>query len=53
MSRPQKLHKPLKFNFSEIINAVADGKGVKQSPSAEKMTRSKNLMKAINHPPKK
>ena len=28
MSRPQKMHKPLKFIFTEIINAVADGKGV-------------------------
>jgi hypothetical protein len=30
MSRPQKMHKPLKGNFADIINAIADGKGVKQ-----------------------
>jgi hypothetical protein len=29
MSRPQKMHKPLKGNFTDIINAIADGKGVK------------------------
>jgi hypothetical protein len=28
MSRPQKMHKPLKGGFTQIINAIADGKGV-------------------------
>jgi hypothetical protein len=27
MSRPQKLHKPLKGDFNEILAAVAIGKG--------------------------
>lgn len=27
MSRPQKLHKPLKGGFNEILGAVAMGKG--------------------------
>jgi len=27
MSRPQKMHKPIKASFTDIINAVADGKG--------------------------
>jgi hypothetical protein len=30
------MHKPLKFSFTEIINAVADGKGV----AKERLTRS-------------
>ncbi len=29
MSRPQKIMKPIKGSFTQIINAVADGKGVK------------------------
>ena len=29
MSRPQKMHKPIKGGFTQIINAVADGKGIK------------------------
>ncbi len=27
MSRPQKMHKPINASFTDIINAVADGKG--------------------------
>jgi hypothetical protein len=49
MSRPQKMHKPLKGNFTDIINAVTDGKGVKIQ--AKNMTRSKNIVKA-SEPPK-
>jgi hypothetical protein len=41
MSRPQKMHKPLKFSFTEIINAVADGKGV-----AKSKPRSNDVVKA-------
>jgi hypothetical protein len=52
MSRPQKMHKPLKGNFSQIINAIADGKGVKLE--AKRMTRSKeNIGRASEPPPKK
>ena len=29
MSRPQKIHKPISASFTDIINAVADGRGVK------------------------
>ncbi len=53
MSRPQKIHKPLKFSFTEIINAVADGKGVKQPLQASKATRPKDIVKATEKPPKK
>jgi hypothetical protein len=49
MSRPQKMHKPLKFSFTEIINAVADGRGVKRAKNA---ARSKNMVNEAV-PPKK
>jgi hypothetical protein len=48
MSRPQKIHKPLKFSFTEIINAVADGKGVKQTRGA---ARPKDIIKATDKTP--
>jgi hypothetical protein len=52
MSRPQKMHKPLKGGFTNIINAVADGKGVKLE--AKKMTRSNDIVRASQQsPPKK
>ena len=35
MSRPQKMHKPLKGDFFDIIKAVSDGKGVKQPKPLE------------------
>jgi hypothetical protein len=51
MSRPQKMHKPLKGGFNFIINAIADGKGVKLP--ARNMTRSKNIVKATETKPRK
>jgi len=51
MSRPQKIHPPIKASFTEIINAVADGKGVKIR--ARNASRPKNLVKASEQPPKK
>jgi hypothetical protein len=48
MSRPQKIHKPLKGDFTQIINAIADGKGVKTS----KASHLKNIVKTTA-PPKK
>jgi hypothetical protein len=51
MSRPQKIHPPIKASFTDIINAVADGRGVKiQARSA---SRPKNTVKASEPPPKK
>jgi hypothetical protein len=44
MSRPPKIHKPLKFAFTDIINAVADGKGVKLT--GDKKPRQKKPVKA-------
>ncbi len=38
MSSPQKIMKPIKASFTQIINAVADGKGVK-SPARDKAAR--------------
>ena len=49
MSRPQKIIPPIKGNFAQIINAIADGKGVKPqaiSQPPQKMVRS-------TEPPKK
>jgi hypothetical protein len=44
------MHKPLKGDFSQIINAIADGKGVKLQ--ARNAARSKSIVKA-SEPPKK
>jgi hypothetical protein len=44
MSRPQKIHKPIKGSFTDIINAVADGRGVKIQ--ARNVSRPKNIVKA-------
>jgi hypothetical protein len=51
MSRPQKMHKPLKGSFTEIINAVADGKGIKIQ--ARNASHPKNIVKASQPTPKK
>jgi len=51
MSRPQKMHKPLKGDFTQIINAIADGKGVKLE--ARNAARSKNIVKTTEQSPKK
>ena len=51
MSRPQKKHKPLKFSFTEIINSVADGKGVKLEGG--KAARSKEAIAATREIPPK
>jgi hypothetical protein len=51
MSRPQKMHKPLKGGFTDIINAIADGKGVKAQ--AKGASHLKNIVKASEPQPKK
>jgi hypothetical protein len=51
MSRPQKMHKPLKGSFTDIINAIADGKGLK--PQVRNAANSKNTVKATDKTPKK
>jgi hypothetical protein len=45
------MHKPLKGDFTQIINAIADGKGVKLQ--ASNASRPKNIVKASEPPPKK
>jgi hypothetical protein len=52
MSRPQKMHKPLKGNFTDIINAIADGRGLKPPPPRN-VARPQNIVKATQQPPKK
>jgi hypothetical protein len=51
MSRPQKMHKPLKGDFTQIINAIADGKGVKSQ--VRNAVNSKPIVKATDRTPKK
>lgn len=51
MSRPRKMHKPLKGNFMDIINAVADGRGVKVQ--AKDKALRKYPIQASEPPPKK
>jgi hypothetical protein len=43
MSRPQKMHKPLKGDFNEILAAVALGKGTAKrvAPKAGKIGTTK------------
>lgn len=45
------MHKPLKGSFTDIINAVADGKGVKIQ--ARNAKPSQNIVKASQPTPKK
>ena len=53
MSRPQKLHKPIKGNFTDIINAIADGRGVKSKPTTGILANRKQPIRASEPPPKK
>jgi hypothetical protein len=39
MSRPQKIHPPIKASFTQIINAIADGRGV-SPPKPKNLTRN-------------
>jgi hypothetical protein len=52
MSRPQKMHKPLKFGFTDIINAVADGNGV-ATMKTRSAAQPQNIVKATDQTPKK
>jgi len=53
MSRPQKMHKPLKGDFNAILGAVALGKGTAKR-AALKARREKTKLKAAHpEPPKK
>ena len=52
MSRPQKIHKPIKASFTDIINAVADGKGVKLL-ARNAIQPKGNIVKASSPTPKK
>ena len=52
MSRPQKMHKPLKGSFTEIINAVADGRGVRLSAKTRALQKG-TLRASLPPAPKK
>jgi hypothetical protein len=45
MSRPQKVHKPIHASFSEILVAVATGKG-KGKAAVRKLVRKKQVKKS-------
>ena len=49
MSRPLKMHKPIKAKFGDIINAVADGGGMRMLDKDKKLRQ--NIVKA-SEPPK-
>lgn len=52
MSRPQKMHRPLKGSFTDIINAIADGRGIKPPPP-KNAAQPQNIVKATDKTPKK
>jgi hypothetical protein len=53
MSRPQKIIPPVKGTFTEIINAVADGKGVLKSRTKDMANERKFTRSSGPPPPKK
>lgn len=53
MSKPQKMHKPLKGDFTQIINAIADGKGVKLQARNAASPKGNILKASVPTPPKK
>ncbi len=52
MSRPQKIIPPIKGTFTDIINSVADGRGVPQSRPKES-ANEKSTPPPPKEPPKK
>ena len=46
MSRPQKIHKPIRGSFTEILIAVATGKG-KSKTAAKKVARKRAKKKQV------
>jgi hypothetical protein len=51
MSRPQKIHKPIKGDFNNILAAVAMGSGKGKRAASE--LRARNIIKASQPTPKK
>jgi hypothetical protein len=51
MSRPQKIHKPIKGAFNNILAAVAMGSGKGKRAATELQTRSANIVKASTPTP--
>jgi hypothetical protein len=52
MSRPQKIHKPIKLDFNSLLGAVARGKG-RAKRVAPKPSGGSNKVGAIKPPDKK
>jgi len=52
MSRPQKIIPPIKGTFTDIINAVADGKGVPKARTRN-MVNEKQVVRASQPPARK
>jgi hypothetical protein len=52
MSRPQKIHKPIKGGFNQILGAVAMGSGKGKRAAIQLQART-NIVKASTPPPKK
>ena len=51
MSRPQKIHKPIKGAFNQILGAVAMGEG-KGKAAARKLAQAKQANPPSQTPPK-
>jgi len=47
------MHKPLKGSFTDIINAIADGKGVKIQARNAAQSKDRMIRSAEPNPPKK
>lgn len=50
MSRPQKIHKPIKGDFNSILGAVAMGSGMGRR-TAVRLARSKPQQEKVVRPP--
>jgi len=51
MSRPQKIHKPIRAPFNQILEAVAMGQG-KGKAAAKKLARTKGTTGSSEQKPK-
>ena len=47
------MHKPLKARFTDVINAVADGKGFRLSAKNQRLQQQEKLVRSAQPLPKK
>jgi hypothetical protein len=52
MSRPQKIHKPIKARFNEILAAVAIGQGTGKATVNKLLAQKKQAQKPQRNKPK-